>query len=46
MPRKIEELMPAVEKGISVTIVNAITPCNIYKSLKGEQVVGTLIVGA
>jgi isopentenyl phosphate kinase len=45
MPRKIEELIPAVERGISVTIVNAITPDNIYKSLKGEQVVGTIIEG-
>ena len=43
MPRKIEELIPAVEKGIKVMIVNATKPNNIYKALKGEEVVGTII---
>jgi isopentenyl phosphate kinase len=43
MPRKIEELIPAVEKGISLIIVNATRPDNIYKALKGEEVVGTVI---
>ena len=43
MPRKIKELIPAVEEGISVIIVNAIIPNNIYKALKGKKVVGTII---
>lgn len=43
MLRKIEELIPAVEHGIPVIIVNATKPGNIYKALKGEQVVGTMI---
>jgi isopentenyl phosphate kinase len=40
---KMEELIPAVEKGIPVTIVNASKPEYIYKALKGEKVEGTLI---
>jgi len=40
---KIMELMPAIEKGINVFIVNAAKPKNVYKALKGEQVSGTLI---
>jgi isopentenyl phosphate kinase len=40
---KIEELIPAVEEGIRVKIVNAAKPNNIYKALKGEEVVGTVI---
>jgi len=40
---KMLELMPAVEKGIQVTIVNAAKPSNVYKALKGERVVGTVI---
>ncbi|UCE44112.1 MAG: isopentenyl phosphate kinase family protein [Candidatus Bathyarchaeota archaeon] len=40
---KIEELIPAVEQGIPVIIVNATKPNNIYKALKGEKVVGTII---
>lgn len=40
---KVLELMPAVEKGIQVTIVNAAKPSNVYKALKGEKVVGTVI---
>jgi isopentenyl phosphate kinase len=40
---KMEELIPAVEKGIPVTIVNASKPNHIYKALKGEKVEGTLI---
>ncbi len=41
---KISELMPAVEKGIPASIVNAAKPNNIYKALKGEKVTGTTIV--
>jgi isopentenyl phosphate kinase len=40
---KIEELTPPIEKGISVLIVNAAKPKNVYKALKGEKVIGTLI---
>jgi isopentenyl phosphate kinase len=40
---KAVELMPAVEKGIHVIIVNAMKPSNVYKALKGESVVGTVI---
>lgn len=40
---KILELMPAVENGIQVMIVNAAKPNNVYKALKGEKVLGTLI---
>ncbi len=40
---KIAELIPAIEHGIPVTIVNAAKPSNIYKALKGETVEGTLI---
>ncbi|MDH5437382.1 MAG: isopentenyl phosphate kinase [Candidatus Bathyarchaeota archaeon] len=40
---KVLELMPAVEKGIQVIIVNAAKPSNVYKALKGESVVGTVI---
>jgi isopentenyl phosphate kinase len=40
---KIAELIPALEHGIPVTIVNATKPNNIYKTLRGEKVQGTLI---
>ncbi|MEM3622407.1 MAG: isopentenyl phosphate kinase [Candidatus Bathyarchaeia archaeon] len=40
---KIAELIPAIERGIPVTIVNASKPNYIYKTLKGEKVEGTLI---
>jgi len=40
---KVLELMPAVEKGIRVILVNAAKPSNVYKALKGEKVVGTVI---
>ncbi|UCC33149.1 MAG: isopentenyl phosphate kinase family protein [Candidatus Bathyarchaeota archaeon] len=40
---KMEELIPAVERGIPVIIVNAAKPNNICRALKGEEVVGTLI---
>jgi len=40
---KMTELLPAVEKGIPVTVVNATKPNYIYKALKGEKVEGTLI---
>lgn len=40
---KIVELIPAVEKGIPITIVNATKPNYVYKALKKEKVQGTLI---
>ena len=40
---KISELIPAVEARISVLIVNASKPDNVYKALKGKKVVGTSI---
>jgi len=40
---KVLELIPTVERGIPVIIVNAAKPGNIYKALKGERVVGTII---
>lgn len=40
---KILELKVAVEHGVEALIVNALSPNNIYKALKGEEVVGTRI---
>lgn len=40
---KISELLPAIEYGIPVKIVNATKPNYIYNVLKGEKVEGTLI---
>jgi len=40
---KILELTPAIEKGSSALIVNAAKPKNVYKALRGERVIGTLI---
>jgi len=40
---KIEELTPSIEKGIAVLVVNAAKPKNVYKALKGEEVIGTII---
>jgi isopentenyl phosphate kinase len=43
MQGKIAELVPAVEKGITVTIVNACKPQRVCKALRGEEVTGTII---
>lgn len=40
---KMLELMPAVERGIRTMIVNATKPNVVYKALKNEKVVGTII---
>jgi isopentenyl phosphate kinase len=40
---KMAELMPAMEKGISVTITNGTKPDNVYMALKRERVKGTVI---
>jgi len=43
MPGKLIELVPAVEQGIPVTVVNATKPNYVYKVLKGDLVEGTII---
>jgi isopentenyl phosphate kinase len=43
MQGKIAELVPAVEKGITVSIVNACKPQRVCKALRGEEVTGTII---
>jgi isopentenyl phosphate kinase len=43
MSGKIAELMPTVEKGIPVTVVNATVPNNVSLALRGENVRGTTI---
>ncbi|MCW4044024.1 MAG: isopentenyl phosphate kinase [Candidatus Bathyarchaeota archaeon] len=40
---KVTELIPAVEQGIPVAIVNASKPNRVYRALVGEKVEGTLI---
>jgi len=40
---KIAELIPAIEREIPVTVVNARKPNYIYKALKGEKVEGTIM---
>ena len=40
---KISELKRAIQHGITVLIVNALKPNKIYKALRNERVVGTLI---
>ena len=40
---KVTELIPVVEKGIPVIIVNATKPSYVYKALKGETAHGTLV---
>jgi isopentenyl phosphate kinase len=40
---KIAELVPAVEQGIPVVMVNAAKPNRVYKALMGEKVEGTVI---
>lgn len=44
MMGKIRELKAPVMNGIEVLIVNALKPGNIYRALKGEEVVGTRII--
>ena len=43
MQGKMAELVPAIEKGITAVIVNACKPQRVYKALRGEKVIGTLI---
>jgi isopentenyl phosphate kinase len=43
MVGKIAELVPAIEQGIPVAIVNAAKPNRVYKALMGEAVEGTVI---
>ena len=43
MRGKITELLPAVERGIQIDLVNARMAGRLYKALKGEKVTGTKI---
>ena len=43
MKRKMTELIPAIERDIPAMIVNAKKPLRLYKALKGEEVIGTII---
>lgn len=40
---KMHELIPALEHDIQTLIVNATKPLRVYKALRGEDVVGTII---
>lgn len=40
---KVIELIPALESGIAVIVVNATKPNYVYRALRGESVEGTLI---
>lgn len=40
---KISELADPVEHGIEALIVNALKPDNVYKALRGEEVIGTKV---
>jgi isopentenyl phosphate kinase len=40
---KVAELVPAIEQGIPVTILNATKPNVVFKALNAERVEGTLI---
>lgn len=40
---KVRELIPAIEQNIQALIVNASKPLRIYKALRGEKVIGTII---
>jgi isopentenyl phosphate kinase len=43
MSGKVTELIPAIEQGIPVEIVNAAKPNRVYRALIGEKVEGTII---
>lgn len=40
---KVRELIPAIEQNIQALLVNATKPLRVYKALKGEEVIGTII---
>jgi isopentenyl phosphate kinase len=40
---KVNELIPGIEKGIPVSIVNGTKPSRVYRALIGEEVEGTVI---
>jgi isopentenyl phosphate kinase len=40
---KVVELLPALEQGVQVTILNASKPDNIYRALTGDAIEGTVI---
>jgi len=43
MQGKIAELIPAIERGIQIDLLNASIAGRLYKALKGEKVIGTKI---
>ncbi|MBS7648759.1 amino acid kinase, partial [Candidatus Bathyarchaeota archaeon] len=43
MMGKVSELLDSVERGVEALIVNALKPNNIYRALRGEEVIGTKI---
>jgi isopentenyl phosphate kinase len=40
---KVRELVPAIEQNIQALLVNATKPSRVYKALRGEEVIGTII---
>jgi isopentenyl phosphate kinase len=40
---KVHELIPAIAQNIQALLVNATKPLRVYKALKGEEVIGTII---
>jgi len=40
---KMRELVPAIEQNIQALLVNATKPLRVYKALKREEVIGTII---
>jgi isopentenyl phosphate kinase len=40
---KMRELVPAIEQNIQALLVNATKPLRVYKALRGEEVIGTII---
>ena len=40
---KMQELIPALEHDIKTLVVNATKPLRVYKALKGQEVIGTII---
>jgi isopentenyl phosphate kinase len=40
---KMRELIPAIKQNIQALLVNATKPLRVYKALRGEEVIGTII---
>jgi len=41
---KVNELLPAIERGVTVKVINATVPDRLFKALKNMEVLGTVIV--